>query len=103
MVAILEATDLDVVSVEVPTRGVDLETALGLVQSKVLEDSCCWDLAGGVALNVPGTVGTIPGPASSPLLEDITMDSLDLFKRIAVTTTFYTLRDEPNFVAQNTL
>ena len=77
--AILETTDL----VEVPAKVVVLETALGLVQSEVLEDSCCWDLTGGVSPNVPGAVGTIPGPASRALLEDIIMDSLDLFKRVA--------------------
>ena len=81
--AILETTDLDLVPVEVSTKVVDLETALGLVQPEVLEDSCCQDLAGGVAPNVPGVVGTIPGLASRALLDAITVDSLDIFERIA--------------------
>ncbi|KAI5317071.1 hypothetical protein L3X38_036778 [Prunus dulcis] len=64
VVATLETTDLDLVPVEVPAKVVVLETALGLVQPEVLEDSCCQDLAGGVAHKVPGVVGTIPGLAS---------------------------------------
>ena len=82
--AIMEATDLDLVPVEVPAKVVVLETALGLVQPEVLEDSCCQDLAGGVAPNVPGVVGTIPGLASRALLDAITVDSLDTFERIVL-------------------
>ncbi|KAI5323478.1 hypothetical protein L3X38_032550 [Prunus dulcis] len=81
--AIMEATDLDSVPVEVLAKVVVLETALGLVQPEVLEDNCCQDLAGGVAPNVSGVVGTIPGLASRALLDAITVDSLDLFERIA--------------------
>ncbi|KAI5312673.1 hypothetical protein L3X38_041847 [Prunus dulcis] len=83
VVAAMEVTDLDSVSVEVPTKVAVLETALGLVQLEVLEDSCCQDLAGGVALNMPGMVGTIPSLASRALLDAITVDSLDIFERIA--------------------
>ena len=83
VVATMEVTDLDSVPVAVPTKVAVLETALGLVQLEVLEDSCCQDLAGGVAPNVPGVVGTIPGLTNRALLDVIIVDRLDIFERFA--------------------
>ena len=83
VVAAMEVTDLDSAPAEVPTKVAVLETALGVVQVKVLEDSCCQDLAGGVTPNMPDVVGTILGLASRALLDVITVDNLDIFRRIA--------------------
>ena len=64
VVAAMEVADLDSAPAEVPTKVAVLEIVLGVVQLEVLEDSCCQDLAGGVALNVLGVVGTILGLAT---------------------------------------